>query len=141
MPIAARTATTPTFRHVFVVIASDQSPLGVTAPTLTKGAQGAQGFSVQSLKDAGRARVVISFEAVAPAVIDTLLLLVKKIDGVPAAAATTIPVTAGKRLRIAAFAVAQGRSGGGVGTPSLRGNPAGWPSRRPRGPRRSARPR
>lgn len=47
-----------------------------------------------------RARVSIVFQAVAPATADTLLSLVKVTDGVAAAGATTVSVTAGKRLRI-----------------------------------------
>jgi hypothetical protein len=136
----------PSATSMPVVLASDQTqiPVGqaslpwfvattgantvaVTAPTMTKGVQGAQGLSVQSLKDAGRVRVVISFEAVAPGVVDTLLLLVKKLDGVPAAAATTIPVTAGKRLRIVAvsFSLRSAAAAVAFGTLTLRENPAG----------------
>jgi hypothetical protein len=110
-----------------VVMASDQSAIPVTLPTLTKGTQGATGASVQALKDAGRARVVISFEAVAPAVGDTLLTLVKKTNGVAAAGATTIPVTAGKTLRImsVSYSIKAGAAAAAFGTLSLRENPAG----------------
>jgi hypothetical protein len=73
-----------------------------TGPTLTKGTQGATGYSVQDLKDAGR----VSFAAatviggVTAVTTEALLSVVPVRDGVAAAAATSIAVTSGKRLRL-----------------------------------------
>ena len=110
-----------------VVLSSDQSAIPVTGPTLTKGTQGAQGFSVQSLTDAGRVRVSIIFQAVAPATADTLLSLVKVSDGVAAGASTSIAVTAGKRLRLTAIvlSVRAGAAAAAFATLTLRQNPVG----------------
>lgn len=73
-----------------------------TGPTLTKGTQGASGYSVQDLKDAGRvifsaATVIAGVTAVTT---EALLTMVPTRDGVAATTATSHAVTSGKRLRI-----------------------------------------
>lgn len=112
-----------------VTIASDNTAFAVNAtpPTLTKGTQGATGFSTQDLKDAGRVRVTIGFYAVAPAVADTLLSMVKITNGVAAGGATSIGVTANKTLRITSitFSLRAGAAAVAFGTMTLRQNPAG----------------
>lgn len=91
-----------------VVIASDQTAVTVsgtvtvTPPTLTKGTQGATGFSVQDLKDAGRNQThYFSAIQIVTTATDALLSLTGFKGGV-AVAATTTPavVTAGKTYRV-----------------------------------------
>lgn len=81
------------------------SPLPVSLPTLTKGTQGANGASVQDLKDAGRSRVTLTADRVTPAVSETLVTFVKDVAGTATAAQTTYSVTAGKTLRVQAVFV------------------------------------
>jgi len=96
-------------------------------PALVKGIQYPNGITTQNLKDAGRQRVSIVFQAVAPAVADTLLSIIKKIDGVALAASTTIPVTNNKTLRIESmtFSVKAGAAAAAFATFTLRINPTG----------------
>jgi hypothetical protein len=109
-----------------VSIASDQSAVPVTAPTITKGTQGANGFTTQDLKDAGRARVSIVFQGTG-AVADALLSLVKSTNGTAAAGATSIAVAANKRLRITSmtFSVKANAAAAAFATFTLRINPTG----------------
>jgi hypothetical protein len=73
-----------------------------TGPTLTKATQGATGFSVQKLNDAGRAIVnaATAIAGVTAVTTEALLALNVSRDGAATASATTIAVTSGKRLRI-----------------------------------------
>lgn len=77
--------------------------------------------------DSARTRVVIKFEAVAPATADTLLSLVKQTAGVDAVGATSLGVTANKVLRITGgqFSVKSNAAAGAFGTITLRQNPSG----------------
>ena len=77
--------------------------------------------------DSGRQRVVIKFEAVAPATADTLLTLVKQIAGSDAGGATSIGVTANKVLRITGghVVVKANAAAAAFGTITLRQNPSG----------------
>lgn len=104
---------------------SNRTPLPNAATR--KGVQSQTFLAAQEAKDTGRSRVVISFEAVAPATADTLLTLVKKTNGVAAAGATTIPVAAGKTLRIVCvtFSIKANAAAAAFGTLTLRENPAG----------------
>lgn len=118
-----------------VVSLSPNSPLPAGISTigtvrqaaLTKGTQGTTGVMTQDLKDAGRSRVAIIFQAAAPAVADTLLTLVKMNAGVPAAGATSIGVTAGKTLRITAITLSLKANAAvaAFATLTLRTNPTG----------------
>jgi hypothetical protein len=71
-------------------------------PTLTKGTQGATGFSMQQLKDAGRvmfsAHTVIA--GIAGVAAEATLTMISQRDGTEAATAVTNAVTAGKKLRL-----------------------------------------
>ncbi len=110
------------------VISTGTNSIGTTlGPTLTKGTQGTTGYSTQNLKDAGRSRVTIGFYAVAPAVADTLLSLVKVTAGVAAVGATSIAVASGKTLRITSitFSLRAGAAAVAFGTMTLRQNPTG----------------
>ena len=99
----------------------------VQPPAITKGTQGTVGITTQDLIDAGRARVSITFMAVAPAVADTLLSLVKVTNGTAAAGATSIGVTAGKTLRITSitFSIKANAAAAAFATLTFRQNPAG----------------
>jgi len=90
-----------------VSIASDQAtfPVTATGPTLTKGTQGATGFSVQDLKDAGRVLKTYTCTAIAAVTSEALITLTPYADLVAGGGATTFPVTSAKRLRIQSIMV------------------------------------
>ena len=92
-----------------------------------KGVQATTALATQDLKDSGRARVSITFMAVAPAVADTLLTLVKATNGVAAAGATSIGVAAGKTLRITSitFSIKANAAAAAFATLTFRQNPVG----------------
>ena len=92
-----------------------------------KGVQATTALATQDLKDSGRARVSITFMAVAPAVADTLLSLVKVTNGVAAAGATSIGVAAGKTLSISSitFSIKANAAAAAFATLTFRQNPAG----------------
>lgn len=71
-----------------------------TLPTLTKGAQGATGYSVQELKDAGRSSVMVTAEAVAGSASEALVTMTISRSGGATTTGTSLNVTAGKTLRI-----------------------------------------
>lgn len=71
-----------------------------TAPTLTKSTQGANGWSVQDLKDAGRVIKTYVGTTVTGATSETLVTLTPYADLVAGGTATTFAVTSGKRLRL-----------------------------------------
>jgi hypothetical protein len=76
----------------------------VTPIAITKGTQGATGFTVQDLKDAGRSPVTITGYQVAGTITtETLTSLIKQTGGTAAGAATSFTVTAGKTFRIQAI--------------------------------------
>lgn len=77
-------------------------PVNVTTlPTLTKGTQGAQGLTVQALKDGGRTLVTFTADNVVPVLTtDTLVTFGKLVGDTFTAGVTTYPVTAGKTLRL-----------------------------------------
>jgi len=90
-----------------VSIASDQAtfPVTATGPTLTKATQGATGFSVQDLKDAGRVLKTYTCTAIATVTSEALVTLTPYADIVAGGGATTFPVTSAKRLRIQSIMV------------------------------------
>ena len=77
--------------------------------------------------DAARTRVVIKFEAVAPATAETLLSLIKQTAGVDAAGATSTGVTANKVLRITGgqMSCKANAAAAAFATLTLRQNPVG----------------
>lgn len=77
----------------------------VVGTALTKGTQGAAGFSVQELKDAGRVIKSYSASAVAGVTAEALITLTPYADLVAGSPGTSFTVTAGKRLRIQAIKV------------------------------------
>jgi len=119
-----------------VVLATDVAlPTGAntigttTGPTLTKATQGASGYSVQQLKDAGRviASAATVIGGVTCVTVEALLSMVTVRDGVAAAGATTVAVTASKRFRITGMVCSVRSTGAAVlsGRVALRMNPAG----------------
>ena len=110
--------------------ASPMSNVVVTRPpTLTKGTQGAAGFSTQDLKDAGRvafsaATVIAGVTAVT---VEALITLVPVRAGTAGTTATTQAVTAAKRLRITGITIGFISTAAAVLSMrfALRTNPAG----------------
>lgn len=90
-----------------VAISSDQSAVPVTPPTLTKNAQGATGFSTQSLRDAGRNTRIFMLDAFVAAPVAEALQTVVQWYGNAAVAGTTTPavVPAGKTLRLTGWRI------------------------------------
>lgn len=95
-------------------------------PTLTKGTQGATGYSVQKLSDAGR--VIKTYRAVfTGATTEAILTLTPNADGVDGGTGTTFAVTSGKKLRLNGISVNTknaGAAGQGI-VCNLRMNPSG----------------
>jgi hypothetical protein len=77
----------------------------VLPPTLTKGTQGATGFSVQNLRDAGRTSVHLTAEAVAGATSEALITLTQSKGLAATSTGTNYTVTAGKTLRLTSLTV------------------------------------
>lgn len=100
-----------------------------TGPTLTKATQGATGYSVQDLKDAGRVIVnaATAIAGVTCVTAEALLALNISRDGAATASATSHTVTAGKRWRITGMIVSARSTGATVlsARVALRMNPAG----------------
>lgn len=87
-----------------VTVATDDL-VPVSPPTLTKATQGATGFSTQDLKDAGRVLKTYTVSGLAGATAEALVSLTPYADIVASGAATTFPVTSGKRLRLQSMIV------------------------------------
>lgn len=102
-----------------VVLASDQAsvPVVATGPTLTKGTQGATGFSVQNLVDAGRVNICWTAEFAFAQTAETLLTITESRDGAATSTFTTKVVTSGKRLRITSIALEVETLGTGTTVP------------------------
>jgi len=85
-----------------VEVANDVgNPLPVSGPTLTKGTQGATGFSTQDLKDAGRSSLTIRAAFTSTAAAETAVDFQTSAGfGAASALVTSYTVTAAKRLRL-----------------------------------------
>src|SRR5690242_8472833 len=106
------------------------SSVNISGSTLTidQGARGADPWSIRENLDIGRVEVVISTEFAPVTTNDTIAALVKMTGGVNAAPATSIPVAAGKILRIMGGWFSHKGTAAGqqtFGTITLRQNPAG----------------
>lgn len=76
----------------------------VNGPALTKGTQGAVGYTIQELKDAGRTLVTLTAERVVPVLTtDTVVTCAKLVGDTATAGVTTYAVTSGKTLRLQAI--------------------------------------
>ena len=78
----------------------------IAPPTLTKGAQGSTGFSVQELKDAGRNYIVLYAQLIAGVTTEALATFTKNVAGTATTGQTAYTVTNGKTFRIEAISVA-----------------------------------
>lgn len=111
-----------------IVIASDQTVIPVSAPTLTKGTQGANGFSTQDLKDAGRNQVNFFMAA---GIAGTNAEVMQSLTGYKSGAAvgatvTPAVVTAGKTYRVNSITISfQSLAAAGGCLFRLRANTAG----------------
>ena len=104
--------------------------IGTTmGPTLTKATQGTTGYSVQDLKDSGRAIVnaATAIAGVTAVTTEALVALNVSRDGATTASVTTIAVTSGKRYRVTQVIIGMISTAAAVlsGRFSLRMNPAG----------------
>lgn len=99
----------------------------VTPPALTKATQGATGFSVQDLKDAGRTAFSLTAIGFAGVTGEALLSMTPVRSGVAGSAGTSHGVTAQKRLRLTAIIVSvrTGAAAANWGRFVLRTNPSG----------------
>lgn len=90
-----------------VVIASNQSAIPTTSPTLTKGTQGAQGVSTQDLHNAGRNARIFILDVYTAAPVAEALVSVAQWYGNAAVAVTTTPavVPVGKTLRLTSWQI------------------------------------
>lgn len=76
------------------------TPSPVSAPTLTKGTQAANGFSVQELKDAGRSTLCMTAEFTFAQTAETLLTMTLSADGATTSTFSSRVITSGKKFRI-----------------------------------------
>jgi hypothetical protein len=90
-----------------VTIASDNTAFAVnaTGPTLTKGTQGATGFSTQDLKDAGRTTIALTIEAAGAATTEGLATVTESRNGATTATFTSKVITSGKKIRFQSVAM------------------------------------
>lgn len=77
-----------------------QATQPVSAPTLTKGTQGANGLSTQDLKDAGRTFVTLNADGVAGVTSNTALTFSKNVGNTVTATQTSYTITSGKTFRV-----------------------------------------
>lgn len=94
-------------------LTSITNPVAVTAPTVTKGIQGANGFTVQDLKDSGRSYKVFS-ATFSAATTEAMVTLTPITDGVAGSTGTSFTVTNGKRFRIQSLSVTTRNAGAAV---------------------------
>jgi hypothetical protein len=94
------------------VALSPNSP--VPAPTLTKGTQGAAGFTTQDLKDAGRLSVMLTASVPSTAAAETLITLTKSAGLAAVTTGTSLAITSGKKFRIQAMVISARNSAGTV---------------------------
>lgn len=113
------TAGTPAAGVQTVQGITNGTPQNVMQAAIVKGTQGANGVTTQDLKDAGRSAKTMLAAFVSTALAETAInFQVSTAGGVPAAAAASYTVTAGKTLRIQTI-VAQIRAGGTTPAASL----------------------
>lgn len=99
-PVSLATApTTPVTGTFWQATQPVSGTVTVTPPTLTKATQGATGFSVQDLKDAGRTAVILSVTAVASVAVEAMFTLNQWKAGT-VTTGTSYTVTAGKTFRL-----------------------------------------
>lgn len=114
-----------------VTVATDDLVPVSAGVALTKGTQGANGFTTQDLKDSGRAAIAISSYQAAGIITTEALFAAatfsRSADGAAATTGQQFTVTAGKRFRIQLISVAIKNTAAAAGTSklALRYNAAG----------------
>lgn len=86
-------------------VTSITNPVTVTPPTLTKGTQGATGFSTQDLKDSGRVNIAWTALLAPSGTGETMVTLTESRDGAATSTASSKVITSGKRLRITSISM------------------------------------
>jgi hypothetical protein len=76
------------------------TPSPVSAPTITKGTQAANGFTVQPLRDAGRNTIALTAEFTFAQTAETLLTMTLSQNGGATTTFTSRTITSGKKFRI-----------------------------------------
>jgi len=122
--VAQINATAPTMKAASTAaVATDTSLVvslnpntAVTPPTLTKGTQGATGFTVQRLIDAGRVNLIFyaTGAATGATTVEAAVTLTKAADTAATSAAASFVITSGKKFRITS--VVFGSQGNAVAT-------------------------
>ncbi len=114
MSIILRDKTTPSQQ---LAIQSDGSAL-IQPQALTKGTQGANGFTVQDLKDSGRTTLSWTVDALAyTTASEALLTVTESRNGAATTTWTSVLVTSGKRLRIQHISASMTALGSGTTVP------------------------
>lgn len=88
------------YNEAGVTLGDATTPFRVDAPTITKGTQGANGLTVQNLKDAGRVIKTYVATAAAGVTSEGLITLTPYADMVAGGTGTSFAVTSGKKLRL-----------------------------------------
>jgi len=101
---AASTAAVATDPAVVIAV-SPNNTVATTAPTLTKGTQGANGWSVQNLKDSGRTSFVAVASATTGVTTEALISLTPVRTVTAGSAGTSLTVTSGKTMRLQALSL------------------------------------
>lgn len=102
-------------------LTSITNAVATTAPAITKGTQGANGWTVQDLKDSGRTSIMVTASVASTATSETLITVStsKGLAAVTTASSNTI--TTGKRFRIQGiFATARNSTGTTAGVATIR---------------------
>lgn len=86
----------------------------ISAPTLTKGTQSANGFSVQELKDAGRSTLCMTAQFAFAQTAETLLTMTVSVDGAATSTFGSRVITSGKKFRIQSVQIAVETLGSGT---------------------------
>jgi hypothetical protein len=96
-----RPNTTHTGAAIPVYLVTGTNTVGTTNPPgVVKGTQGSNGYTVQSLKDAGRNRVILSGISQASTTTETLFTFQKDLGGTITASQTLYTVTSGKTFNL-----------------------------------------
>lgn len=106
----------------------DTTGVKVQPIAITKGTQGATGFTTQDLKDAGRSSIMITATVASTATSETLITITTSKALAATGTSTSTTITSGKKLRIQSITASARNSTGttaGVATIKIRGAVAG----------------
>jgi hypothetical protein len=96
----------------FAQVGASGEAVAATPPTLTKGTQGATGYTVQELKDAGRVSVMYTASVASTATAETLITITKSVGLAATTTCSSCSITTGKKFRIQAISIAARNSTG-----------------------------